>query len=68
MHPATACTIWAARGMAIFSGYAREMIRTSVVDGAVAELAVYCTGDWDEARQREHARTVTLRRPLAGTP
>ncbi len=36
--------------------------------GAVAELAVYCTGDWDEARQREHARTVTLLRPLADTP
>jgi hypothetical protein len=43
--------------------YAREMIRASVIDGAVAELAVYCTGDWDEARQREHARTVTLLRP-----
>ena len=31
--------------------------------GMVAELAVYCTGDWDEARQRERARTVTLLRP-----
>jgi hypothetical protein len=35
---------------------------------AVAELAVYCTSDWDEARQREHARTVTLLHPLADTP
>jgi hypothetical protein len=43
--------------------YAREMIRASVADGAVAELAVYCTGDWDEARQQEHARTITLLRP-----
>ncbi|MGE5289364.1 MAG: hypothetical protein ACM3ML_19625 [Micromonosporaceae bacterium] len=42
--------------------YAREMMRADVADGAVAELAVYCTGDWDEARQREHARTVNLLR------
>ena len=34
-----------------------------VVDGAVADVAVYCTGDWDDARQREHARSVTLIRP-----
>jgi hypothetical protein len=40
--------------------YAREMMRMEVVDGSVAELSVYCTGDWDEARQREHASTVTL--------
>jgi hypothetical protein len=32
----------------------------------VAELAVYCADDWDEARQ--HARTVTLLHPLADTP
>jgi hypothetical protein len=43
--------------------YSREMIRMEVVDGAVAELSVYCTGDWDEARQREHASNVTLIRP-----
>jgi hypothetical protein len=24
---------------------------------------VYCTGDWDEAKQREHARAVDLFRP-----
>ena len=43
--------------------YAREMIRADVVDGAIAELAVYCTGDWDRARQAEHAGAVELLRP-----
>ncbi|HEY2691507.1 MAG TPA: hypothetical protein VGJ50_23935 [Streptosporangiaceae bacterium] len=43
--------------------YAREMMRMDVVDGSIAELTVYCTGDWDEARQREHASTVSLIRP-----
>jgi hypothetical protein len=39
------------------------MMRMDVVDGSIAELTVYCTGDWDEARQREHASTVSLIRP-----
>ena len=43
--------------------YAREMMRIEVADGAIAQLTVYCTGDWDEARQAEHAGTVTLIRP-----
>jgi hypothetical protein len=43
--------------------YCREMIRADVVDGVIVELAVYCTGDWDEARQHEHARAVVLARP-----
>jgi len=43
--------------------YAREMMRVEVTDGAIAELTVYCTGDWDEARQAEHAAAVTLIRP-----
>jgi len=43
--------------------YAREMMRADVTDGAIAELTVYCTGDWDEARQAEHAAAVTLIRP-----
>ena len=43
--------------------YAREMLRIEVADGAIAELTVYCTGDWDEARQAEHAAAVTLIRP-----
>jgi ketosteroid isomerase-like protein len=43
--------------------YAREMMRIEVTEGAIAELTVYCTGDWDEARQAEHAAAVTLSRP-----
>lgn len=43
--------------------YAREVFRADVEDGRVVELAAYCTGDWDEARQREHAEKVTLTRP-----
>jgi hypothetical protein len=27
------------------------------------DLSIYCTGDWDEARQREHAAAVQLIRP-----
>jgi hypothetical protein len=43
--------------------YCREMIRADVVDDRIVEMSVYCTGDWDEARQREHARAVRLIRP-----
>ena len=43
--------------------YGREMMRVEVTDGAIAELTVYCPGDWDEARQAEHAAAVTLIRP-----
>jgi hypothetical protein len=43
--------------------YCREMIRADVVDGRIVEMSVYCTGDWDEARQREHAAAVGLIRP-----
>jgi hypothetical protein len=32
-------------------------------DGAVTGFTLYCTGDWDEARQSEHAEAVTLLRP-----
>jgi hypothetical protein len=45
------------------SWYSREMIRAEVTDGQIAELAVYCTGDWDQARQAEHAAAVTLLLP-----
>jgi hypothetical protein len=34
--------------------YSREMLRADVEGATVVDLAVYCTGDWDEARQREH--------------
>jgi hypothetical protein len=40
--------------------YCREMIRADVVDGIITELSIYCTGDWDEAKQREHADAVRL--------
>ena len=43
--------------------YCRELMRADVTAGRISEMAVYCTGDWDEARQREHAETVTLLRP-----
>jgi hypothetical protein len=43
--------------------YCREMIRADVVGSAISELSVYCTGDWDEAKQREHAAAVQLVRP-----
>ena len=32
-------------------------------NGAVCDFTLYCTGDWDEDRQREHANAVTLLRP-----
>lgn len=43
--------------------YCREMIRADVVDHSIMEISIYCTGDWDEARQREHAAAVELIRP-----
>jgi hypothetical protein len=43
--------------------YCREMIRADVVGDAIVELSIYCTGDWDEARQREHGQAVRLIRP-----
>jgi hypothetical protein len=43
--------------------YSREMIRAEVAGGEITELAVYCTGDWDQARQAGHAPAVTLLRP-----
>lgn len=43
--------------------YAREMIRATIRDGLIAEMAVYCTGDWDRQRQTEHAASVKLLRP-----
>ena len=43
--------------------YCREMIRADVVDDLIVDMSVYCTGDWDEARQREHSQAVQLIRP-----
>lgn len=45
------------------SWYCRELMRADVADGRIAEAAIYCAGDWDQARQREHAASVTLLRP-----
>src|SRR5690349_13746208 len=43
--------------------YSREMIRADVDGAAITELSVYCTGDWDDQRQRDHAAAVPLLRP-----
>jgi hypothetical protein len=45
------------------SWYAREMIRATMRDGRITEAFIYCTGDWDRARQTEHAQAVKLLRP-----
>ena len=39
------------------------MMRAEVAGGQVAELTVYCAGDWDQAPQAEHAAAATLIRP-----
>jgi hypothetical protein len=31
-------------------------------NGAICDFTLYCTGDWDENRQREHANAVILMR------
>lgn len=43
--------------------YCRELLRATVRDGRIASLSIYCTGDWDTAKQAEHARAVKLVRP-----
>jgi hypothetical protein len=43
--------------------YCREMIRADVVGDSIVELSIYCTGDWDEGKQREHAQAAHLIRP-----
>ena len=45
------------------SWYCRELFRADVGPEGITDLAVYCTGDWDDARVAEHAREVTLIRP-----
>ena len=40
--------------------YCRELLRADVSDGAISQLAVYCTGDWDSAQVARHNETVTL--------
>jgi hypothetical protein len=43
--------------------YCREMIRADLIGPSIVELSIYCTGDWDEAKQEEHAKAVRLIRP-----
>lgn len=43
--------------------YCREMARADVGADAITALSVYCTGDWDAARQSRHARQEVLVRP-----
>ncbi|WP_018151854.1 hypothetical protein [Leeia oryzae] len=43
--------------------YCRELFRADVVDNAISDLSVYCTGDWDAERIAEHKQSVTLLRP-----
>lgn len=51
---------WQAEGQ---QWYSRELVHCVVQDGQIAELRVYCTGDWDEAARRRHAEQVQLVRP-----
>lgn len=43
--------------------YCREMIRADVEGATITDMAVYCTGDWDEKQQQAHAAEVRLLRP-----
>jgi hypothetical protein len=43
--------------------YCREMFRADVRGDSICSLSVYCTGDWDAAREAEHAKAVQLLRP-----
>lgn len=43
--------------------YCREMMRADLRGDAICELSVYCTGDWDAAREAEHRAAVALLRP-----
>jgi hypothetical protein len=46
------------------SWYCRELFRADISHGAISQLSVYCTGDWDRALVARHAGTVPLIRPL----
>ena len=43
--------------------YCRELFRADVEGTLITSLSVYCTGDWDAARQAEHVQAVRLLRP-----
>ena len=41
----------------------RKIVLATVRDGRVAELTVFCSGDWDEELRARHAAETTLLRP-----
>ena len=41
----------------------RKIVLAAVRDGRVAELSVFCSGDWDEELRERHAAETTLLRP-----
>jgi hypothetical protein len=43
--------------------YCRELIRADVEGDSISSISVYCTCDWDGARQAQHATAVRLLRP-----
>jgi hypothetical protein len=43
--------------------YCREAIRADVAADSIVEMSIYCTGDWDEAVQKQHGAEVQLIRP-----
>jgi hypothetical protein len=45
------------------SWYCRELLRADVSDGAISQISVYCTGDWDRAQVTRHRANVKLLRP-----
>jgi hypothetical protein len=51
---------WEAHGQ---HWYCRELIHCVVTDRLITELSIFCTGDWDELVQQQHAARVRLIRP-----
>lgn len=43
--------------------YCREFFRADTRGGSIADLSVYCTGDWEAEHEEEHRRQVKLLRP-----
>lgn len=43
--------------------YCREVVIAHVDGGSINRLSVYCTGDWDSARQALHSTQVQLLEP-----
>lgn len=43
--------------------YAREIARADIDQHGITQLSVYCTGDWDETREKKHRQAVRLLRP-----